>query len=210
MANTLRDKTIALAGIFQAAKQVQSIARTGSLEPKMLAISINSIFETNPPTTEATFGGTANLTTGLTQLRDLLGARKKSNDMEITQYVISLLYLERQLAKQPKMLEQVGAGIEKAKNQAEHFNDMQHPTIIASLAGLYSDTISTLKPRIMVQGEPAQLSNSHNAEKIRAVLLAGIRSAVLWSQCDGSRLGLLFQRKKYKAEAEKILKEAFQ
>ncbi len=209
MANTLRDKTIALAGIFQAAQQVQNVARTGSLEPEMLAISINSIFETDPPTTEATFGGTTNLTTGLTQLRDLFGA-KKSEGMEISQYVINLLYLERQLAKQPKMLERVGAGIEKAKSQAEHFNDIQHPSVIASLAGLYSDTISTLKPRIMVQGEPAQLSNSHNAEKIRAILLAGIRSAVLWSQCDGSRIGLLFQRKKYTAEADRILKEAFQ
>ncbi|MCF6235776.1 MAG: high frequency lysogenization protein HflD [Gammaproteobacteria bacterium] len=210
MANTLKDKTIALAGIFQAAKQVQSIARTGSLEPEMLAISINSIFETDPPTTEATFSGTANLTTGLTQLRDLLGAKKGSEGMEITQYVINLLYLERQLAKQPKMLEQVGTGIEKAKNQAEHFNDIQHPSVIASLAGLYSDTISTLKPRIMVNGEPAQLSNSNNADKIRAILLAGIRSAVLWSQCDGSRIGLLFQRKKYTTEADRILKEEFQ
>ncbi len=210
MANTLKDKTIALAGIFQAAKQVQSIARTGSLKPEMLAISINSIFETDPPTTETTFGGTANLTTGLTQLRDLLGAKKGSEGMEITQYVINLLYLERQLAKQPKMLEQVGTGIEKAKNQAEHFNDIQHPSVIASLAGLYSDTISTLKPRIMVNGEPAQLSNSNNADKIRTILLAGIRSAVLWSQCDGSRIGLLFQRKKYTTEADRILKEAFQ
>ncbi len=210
MTKTIRDKTIALAGVFQAAKQVQSVARSGSLEPEMLAVSISSIFETDPPTTEATFGGTANLITGLTQLRDLLGAKKKPDGMEVTQYVISLLYLERRLAKNPQMLNQIGEGIEKAKSQADHFGDIQHPSVIASLAELYSNTISTLKPRIMVQGDPNQLSNPGNAEKIRTILLAGIRSAVLWNQCGGSRLGLLFQRKKYTTEAENILKQTFQ
>jgi high frequency lysogenization protein len=44
-------------------------------------------------------------------------------------------------------------------------------------------------------------------EKVRALLLAGIRAAVLWRQVGGSRLQILFSRAKIKAAAEKILQQ---
>ena len=70
---------------------------------------------------------------------------------------------------------------------------------------LYQDTISTLGPKIMVSGEQPHLSNERNANKVRALLLAGIRSAVLWKQCGGSRWQFLFGRNAYKKECERIL-----
>ncbi|HSR54696.1 MAG TPA: DUF489 family protein, partial [Alphaproteobacteria bacterium] len=39
----------------------------------------------------------------------------------------------------------------------------------------------------------------------RALLLAGIRAAVLWRQVDGSRLRLLFGRKRIVREAQMAL-----
>ncbi len=47
-----------------------------------------------------------------------------------------------------------------------------------------------------MQGEPALLKNAEVANRIRALLLAGIRAAVLWRQVGGSRLKLLFGRKR--------------
>jgi high frequency lysogenization protein len=45
-----------------------------------------------------------------------------------------------------------------------------------------------LSPRIMVNGDPAHLNNPENANRIRALLLAGIRAAMLWRQSGGGRL----------------------
>jgi high frequency lysogenization protein len=59
----------------------------------------------------------------------------------------------------------------------------------------------------MVNGEHNHLSNPDNANKIRAFLLAAMRSAVLWSQCGGSRWQIMFKRKVFTTEADKILKE---
>jgi high frequency lysogenization protein len=59
----------------------------------------------------------------------------------------------------------------------------------------------------MVNGEHNHLSNPDNANKIRALLLAAIRSAVLWDQCGGSRWQIMFNRKAFIAEAETIVKE---
>ena len=80
-----------------------------------------------------------------------------------------------------------------------------HPRLVEKLAELYTQTISTLTPRIMVNGEHGHLSNPAIAAKVRAALFAGIRSAFLWHQLGGSRWQLLFSRKKIAGEAATIL-----
>ena len=112
------------------------------------------------------------------------------------------MILEKQLNK--NMLNEISAGIERAKNQSIHFTTT-HENIIASLANLYTNTISTLRPRIMVQGEQVYLRNSDTAGKIRPLLLAGIRAAVLWHQLGGSKWKLVFSRKKYAITANQLL-----
>jgi high frequency lysogenization protein len=49
----------------------------------------------------------------------------------------------------------------------------------------------------LVQGASTYLRDSAYAEQIRALLLAGIRSAVLWAQKGGSRWRLIWNRKDY-------------
>jgi high frequency lysogenization protein len=56
--------------------------------------------------------------------------------------------------------------------------------------------LSTFNYRIQVKGEQKFLENPENINKVRALLLAGVRSAVLWRQKGGSRLQLLFSRAK--------------
>jgi len=114
------------------------------------------------------------------------------------------MHLERKLAKKPDMLKTIAQGIEKAREQARHFSST-HENVVANLADLYVNTISTLPPRIIVNGEHGYLSDPENANKVRALLLAAIRSAVLWRQCGGMRLQLLLNRRKIIEEAEKIL-----
>jgi len=52
--------------------------------------------------------------------------------------------------------------------------------MIGNLANLYRNSISHLNPRIMVSGDPDHLNNNETASTIRAALLGGIRSVVLW------------------------------
>jgi high frequency lysogenization protein len=78
--------------------------------------------------------------------------------------------------------------------------------LIEKLAELYTQTISTLTPRIMVNGEHGHLENPVIAAKVRTALFAGIRSAFLWHQLGGNRWQLLFSRKKIANEAREILR----
>jgi high frequency lysogenization protein len=57
----------------------------------------------------------------------------------------------------------------------------------------------------MVNGEQQYLTRPDVVNKIRSVLLAGIRSAILWKQCGGSRWKFLFYRKKIQNELKSLL-----
>ncbi len=194
MSSSHTDRTLALAGIIQATHLVQQIAKHGTVsDNEAFEASIASIFKIDAESTEVVYGGSKGVSTGLKFLRMQLSNQSATRDLELTKYVINVMHLERQLAKRGDMLERIAEGIEKARTQAEYFSAL-HVNVIANLAGVYSDTISTLTPRIIVNGEQRFLDNPDNANKIRALLLAAIRSAVLWRQLGGGRFKLLFER----------------
>ena len=124
--------------------------------------------------------------------------------MDITRYVIQILHLEKILRKNPEMLDNLTNELEKTQGKIDYFH-VSHENIIANLADIYQQSISPIGPKIMVQGEQIYLSQTANANKIRALLFAGIRSAVLWRQCGGSRWQLLLSRKKYIDSARTLL-----
>ncbi len=200
------EQTLALAGIFQATGLVRDLAHEGKVRQDAFAVCVHSLFATNPANTEAVYGGVAGVRYGLELLIKQIGDPRSPQNLEVVKYVVNVLHLERQLIKRPAMLQQISAGVEKARGQSVHF-DITHENIIASLAACYVDTISTLTPRIIVAGAQGHLSNPDNANKVRTLLLAAIRSTVLWRQCGGSRWQLFFGRRHILSAAQQLLAE---
>lgn len=209
--NRYTDRTLALAGVFQAARLVQQLARHGRSDKGALAASINSVLELDAPTTEDVYGGVGGVALGLQLLRDKLSGRADPSDVEMTRYVVSVLQLERRLKRNTAMLETIRRGIESVLAQMRFFagetadDEQVHPNLAAKLSQLYSMTLSTLTPRIVVSGERTYLANPAIADKVRALLLAGIRSAFLWRQLGGTRWQLVFRRNAIVREAIGIL-----
>ena len=130
----------------------------------------------------------------------------KISNPEQARYAASLIFLENQLTSRKDLLKIINTGILKAQSQSEHFG-LFHENVLANFSETYQNTISTLQPRIMINGNPDYLSRTETANKIRACLLAGIRSAILWRQCGGTRWKFLFYRKKIQAEIQELLKQ---
>ena len=191
---TLRNRTIALAGAFQAARLVQQTAHGEYRDAAATRTSIKSIFMTSPGSVEAVYAGTTQLTIGLEVLCRQLGNDNKQRDMELTGYVITLLHLEKKLASQASLLDAISEDIGKI-NPPDSPDIAVPPDVITQLADIYTRTISTLSPRIMVQGDPDILNGQNSKDMVRALLFAGIRAAVLWRQCGGTRMKLMFGRK---------------
>jgi high frequency lysogenization protein len=201
MPQTDHDRAIAMAGLIQAIRLVSEIAHRGRTNPQDYHTCLASLLKISPASSEDIYGGIANLRSGLQLLSNHL---RHPTDMEISRYVVTLLVLERKLAKRPDLLSNIRAGIEATIERLHHL-PLNHDITLAGLADIYSSTVSSLEPRIMVYGDPAYLNNPDNANRIRALLLAGIRAAILWRQSGGGRLTLLFRRKALLREVQRLL-----
>lgn len=231
MSRSHDEQAIALAGVFQAASLVDQIAKRGMIPQNSFEASINSIFVTSPDMTEDVFGGVRdlpfNLQAGL-KLAQELSDNRASVNRDVTRYAMGMLHLESRLQKQPQMLNQIGQRLDQIGHQAMYYDSQDSASesdssgseavaqnsqelnyargpVITNIAQLYQETISTFSFRIQVTGEPRNLKNNDNADKIRALLLAGIRAAILWRQVGGRRWQLLFYRSRVGKAAKRIL-----
>ncbi len=205
MKHSQTDKTLALAGIYQSAILVKEIATTGNVADVHLASLLETLFRFDANTVMDVYGDVSTVKKGLISLSEQLSGKSGEMDMQITRYVIQLMHLQKQLQKSPQLLDKLTNELESTQNKIEYFH-VSHDNIIASLADIYQQNISPLGSKIMVQGEQMYLSQTSNANKIRALLFAGVRSAVLWHQCGGTRWQLLISRKKYIQSAKALLK----
>jgi len=200
------DRTLAFAGILQALHLVQQIAGGKPYDLDAFQSSLNSILLIDAPTVVDVYGDVSGVTAGLRLMQAQLISGQQKPDMELSRYLVVLLHLERKLSKRADLLDTLGAGIKRAQDQTGHF-DINHPNLLSNLADIYASTVSTLKPHIMVNGDPGRLTDTGVANQIRALLLAAMRSAVLWRQCGGTRLGLLLGRRKLTETATALLKD---
>ncbi len=201
---TNENRTLAFAGIVQALQLVQQIAYGRPYDVDAYQATLQSTLLLDADSVPDIYGGTKGVRSGLRLLQIQLMGNKQKPDAELSRYLVVLLHLERKLSKRTDLMDRLGKGIEHAKKQLEHF-DLLHVNILAGLADTYAETCSTLNPKIMVNGEPIRLQDTTVANQIRALLLAAMRSAVLWRQCGGTRTGLLFGRSKMTECATELL-----
>ncbi|MEI8632874.1 high frequency lysogenization protein HflD [Vibrio sp. PP-XX7] len=202
MANTIYDRTIAFAGLCQSAALVQQVAKNGHCDTNAFETSIRAILNMNPSSTLDVFGCEANLQVGLECLTKGLDSSPTGNDL--TRYIISLMALERKLNARRDAMSQLGDRLEMLERQSAHF-DIFDSQMISNIASVYLDVISPIGPRIHVTGTPSVLQQTINQHKVRALLLSGIRSTVLWRQVGGKRRHLIFGRKKIVEQANILL-----
>ncbi|MFT7129714.1 MAG: high frequency lysogenization protein [Gammaproteobacteria bacterium] len=186
-------QTLALAGILQSVHLVNQIATTGSANPESFNATINSLFQFDTDTPLDVFGGIAGVSLGLDILKDILSGSAKQDYRAHIRYSLAILHLQKKSGRDAEMMTLIHRRLEHASLKAEHFTDNQQE-IAASCAAIYQDTISKFKYRVQVAGNAHHLQNNVNADNIRALLLAGIRSAVLWRQMGGRRWQLFFSR----------------
>ncbi|CAK9884714.1 MAG: High frequency lysogenization protein HflD [Candidatus Erwinia impunctatus] len=205
MAKNFYDITLALAGVCQSAFLVQQLAHQGNCAPEVLHATLASVVDLNPKSTLAVFGGDEQLLRpGLETLMAVLNNRRSDSSAEFTRYTLSLIVLERKLHSNQNTLNELATRIGALERQLAHY-PLESETLQSAMAAIYVDLISPLGPRIQVTGSPAVLQNNLIQSRVRAVLLAGIRAAVLWQQVGGSRLQLMFSRQRLIKEAKLIL-----
>jgi high frequency lysogenization protein len=199
-----QDQAMALAGVFQAAALVERLAKTGAVPNENLKTTVGSLFEFDPDTVEAVFGGSPDyrfgLSVGISTLKDIFDSKRRSARFaDLVGCVVGLIHLARQLRKNRDMQDGVGRRLREIYGRLSAAGGLlaaSDDAVIAAVATCYQETLSTLKFRIQVRGDARYLRDPEIANKIRAVLLAGVRAAMLWHQIGGRRWHLPVFRKR--------------
>jgi high frequency lysogenization protein len=204
--HSIRNQVIALAGLAQAMELVKQTARTGRNDEIALRSSVLSVFLIDANDILDVYGGLPILVLGLKALKRQL-SEPRQVDPETARYASTLIYLEPMLSQNRSMTGAITQAIQEARDVWERSTDRLDPEVFRLLATAYQQTVSTLKPRIMVAGEQRQLADPQNANQIRTLLLAGIRSALLWRQAGGSKWRVLFLRSRMQKIVQELLDE---
>ncbi len=190
--NPMHERTLALAGLVQALAQVRRVADTGQANAAILTTEMDSVFRIDASSPADVYGGIEALRPGLTLLRDYFG--NQARDEQLPRLALAVLQLERRFVREDAMAERVQAGIRAQSGEALRLGS-SHPDVLATLGSLYSETLSHLRPRVLVQGNPHYLGQATVVSEVRAILLAAVRSAVLWRQLGGSLWDLVLRRR---------------
>ncbi|WP_438863052.1 high frequency lysogenization protein HflD [Neptunicella sp.] len=204
MTDSIQDKHLALAAICQAASLVQQIARKQQVDENAFQASINSLIVVDADNTEQVFGSMANLKLGFNTLSAQLSNKAVKKDAEITRYIAGILQLERRLTKNNKKMQELAERISQLQRQQSLYS-LFDSQMLSNIASVYTDVVSPIGAKIQVAGEPEQLKQPLNQHKVRALLLAGIRAAVLWRQLGGKRRQILFSRRNILQAAHQAL-----
>ena len=188
----MRPRVLALAGMVQSLKLVRQIAETGHADTGSQRIMLDSVFRIDADSVDAVYGGSGQLRHGLLTMRDHLVDR--SGDELLPKLGMSILQIERRFVGDEGMTEQVIDGLRRLDATAQRQGSI-HPDVIGRLGQLYADTISHLRPKVIVQGNQHYLQQPEVVAEIRALLLAALRSAVLWRQVGGSYWDFVFRRR---------------
>lgn len=197
-------QALALAGILQATYLVDQIARTGTADTASTNAILHSLFVFDTDEPLAVYGGQHSVQLGLRILRELLAGQRRDEYRGCMRYALGVLHLQRMLAADDRMQTTIRNRLQHTEKNLEHFSqDINR--IATNIAAIYQDTISHMKYRIQITGSLQQLQNNHNADRIRALLLAAIRSAWLWRRVGGRRWQLLLSRQKLLKAAESFI-----
>lgn len=206
--HTLESRCIAFAAMCQAAYLVDKIASKG-ICPDAVAFnaSLRSIMRTDSASPLEVFGGHEHLKLGYQTAIEQLDNLNGSRNMQVTKYLIGMMALERKLSVDSSALNLLGERINQVNRQLAHF-EIDDSSVLTNLDSIYRDLISNLGPKIQVNGNPSCLQQEQTQHKIRALLLAGVRAAVLWRQIGGKRRQLLLSRSAMVHQIKQNLKRA--
>jgi len=200
----MKDRTLALAGIFQATELVRQAANHGTWSGYAAETCLGSLLAIEADSIEEIYGNPDRLRLGVETLVSVLQGDR--HFVESLRYAVSIMQLETSFHKNLKMQAEIGTALQSIASIDDDLEGYAIADLQAEkIAALYGKTISTISPRIIVNGRPQYLQVERTVNWIRTLLFAGLRSAVLWRQLGGGRFSLMFGRKKMLEQAQTLL-----
>lgn len=196
--NQIEERSIALAGILQANRGVQSLAREGFVDDGILQTGLKSILVLDAMNTPSVYGGIESLESGLNILANGMLQSAAAQDVELLRYTMQIMQLQLTLSRDREKMTSFAVDVERLSSH-------EGQDLIDACSDVYQKHLSVIQPQILVQGEENHLGRHDIPPKVRALLLASLRSAVLWQQKGGTRFKMVWERTRMQNAAKTLL-----
>jgi len=202
----LIERTLAVAGVLQAAQLVHESAHGAKPQENLFRASVHSLFVFRPGDAAEVYGGLQGVTGGLECMAEIhrQGLSRRPDELR---YGAEMMRVERHLSRYGEMLPVLRKRLETIR-QREDFAEQPLTALCSDVNLVYLDTLSKLDHRIHLQGGKRYLGDSQVQAQIRTLLMAGVRSVMLWRQLGGNVLNLFWQRQKMLQTAQRLLHKA--
>ena len=205
-----QDQVVAFAGLIQSAMLVDQLATSDHYDHDALLASAVSVLRVEADSALSVFGSLDGVRVGCGSVATLLGGRAGQASRALFQYAVAMHQVAGKLSQMTHLSSQIHQGLESLsarylrQDELIEYDDAGLDRLYQDLAALYAETISTLTPRIMVQGSQGRLSDPQVVNRVRSALFAGIRAAFMWHQMGGRRWHLLIHRRAYQSIAQRL------
>lgn len=208
MTQDARDKTLALAAVMQAAGLASELARSGRCDEAAERTLLDATLVLDRDDCDGIFGGEAALRPGLTWLEGCLHdpGQGMSRSAELVRLALAIVQVEGHLRQRPDIQQRLRERLQSVQRQRVLHPEQTLREQSLQLGAAYVDTLGTLDFRIQVRGNAQQLQAPGMAERVRAILLAGVRAAWLWQRLGGRRWHLIFMRGRILREIRDLAK----
>ena len=206
MSNIDRSQIIALSAICLAAKQVHQIATGKEINQASFSLLLRGLMCMKPDNVFDVYSPVIDLSEGTELLLQQLSPQSTAMDIQYTRYIAGMIALANKLNKRSAALDKVQTSLQQVTRRLEHF-ELLDSSIIENFADTYSQVISPLGRKIKVVGEANILQQPIAQQRVRALLFAGIRAAVLWRQLGGRRRHFLLKRSLIAQQAQLFYQE---
>lgn len=181
---------ISLSALLLAVETIEMLANKGRCDVQALPTLLPSLLRYNQNKTIDYFDDFSELEYGRKMLLAMLNRQLEPQTMR---YVLQLINVEKKLSKNQRLMGVLKRRLDKVQEQVDYFS-LTHENVLASFADIYSATASQATGKIMVVGEPSMLQQQNIINKIRTLLLCGVRACSLWRVYGGSRWQLVLAR----------------
>ena len=205
-----QDQVVAFAGLIQSAMLVDQLATRDDYDEDVLVSSALTVLRVEADSVLAVYGTLEGVRAGCGAVASLLGGRAGQSSRSLFQYAVAMHQVAGRLSEMTQMSSQIQQALTEIsarylrQGELQDRSDSKLDQLYQDLASVYAETISTLTPRIMVQGSQGRLSNPLVVNRVRSALFSGIRAAFMWHQLGGRRWHLLVFRRSYQSTAQQL------
>tara|TARA_B100001250_G_C19794008_1_gene787921 strand:- start:1543 stop:2160 length:618 start_codon:yes stop_codon:yes gene_type:complete len=191
---------MSLCALLQCAHLIDKISISNIENNNEIEVLIKSIYIKDTNDSIKIYKDKKNLFLGFTTLKKILAGNNDISLINIQKYILSILLIQKNLNKINSLKDLIRKKIDNYQENSMMATNLDD--LILYSEAIYTDHISIIKPRVIISGKKEYLEV--NSSLIRALLLSGIRAAILWSNHGGSKWQLMFRRKEILSKCDKF------